>query len=142
MKKNHLQIGELAKRSGVSTDTLRFYEKSGLLSPVSRTESGYRLYDIDAVEQIQFILRGKEIGLSLDEIQELLAIRTEARLHTCAEVKSITQRKLNEIDRKIETLTRVRRSLNTLNSACCGEDKDDATHCSILEALANSPSHN
>lgn len=133
-----LQIGQLAKRAGVSSDTLRFYEKMGLLHPSSRTETGYRLYDEEAVSRIHFIIKGKRIGLTLEEIQELLDIRVEATQHSCAEVKGITQKKLDEIDQKIAELTEIRIALKTLNDACCGHVDDDASHCSILEALAQS----
>ncbi|WP_422126192.1 MerR family transcriptional regulator [Vibrio fluvialis] len=66
------QIGELAKRCGVSTDTLRFYEKNALISPAGRSDSGYRLYDEENQKQVSFILKAKELGLSLEEIKELL----------------------------------------------------------------------
>ncbi len=132
-----LQIGQLAKLSGVSGDTLRFYEKVGLLTPASRSDSGYRLYDSDAVSRVHFIMKGKRIGLTLEEIQELLEIRLEASQHSCAEVKGITQKKLDEIDEKIAELSRIRVALKKINDACCGHVDDDASHCSILEALAS-----
>ncbi|WP_205744017.1 Zn(2+)-responsive transcriptional regulator [Grimontia sedimenti] len=132
-----LQIGQLAKRSGVSGDTLRFYEKVGLLQPAARSESGYRLYDEGAVSHVYFIIKGKRIGLTLEEIQELLEIRVEATQHSCAEVKGITQKKLDELDEKIAELTEIRAALKKLNDACCGHVDDDASHCSILEALAS-----
>lgn len=132
-----LQIGQLAKRSGVSGDTLRFYEKVGLLQPAARSESGYRLYDEDAVSRVHFIIKGKRIGLTLEEIQELLEIRVEATQHSCAEVKGITQKKLDELDEKIAELSEIRAALKKLNDACCGHADDDASHCSILEALAS-----
>jgi MerR family Zn(II)-responsive transcriptional regulator of zntA len=128
-------IGELAKRSGVSADTLRFYEKNELLTPSGRSESGYRLYSEKDLDQVHFILNAKSIGLSLDEIKELLDIRLEATEHSCAEVKSITSAKLAVIDQKIAELTRIRVALITLNDACCGHSDDNASHCSILEAL-------
>lgn len=105
------QIGELAKRCGVSTDTLRFYEKNDLIAPATRTESGYRLYDEKSQQQVTFILKAKELGLSLEEIKELLEIRLEATEHSCAEVKAITSAKLAVIDQKIEELTRIRSAL-------------------------------
>ncbi|WP_325891072.1 Zn(2+)-responsive transcriptional regulator [Grimontia sp. NTOU-MAR1] len=132
-----LQIGQLAKRAGVSGDTLRFYEKVGLLQPAARSESGYRLYDEDAVSRVHFIIKGKRIGLTLEEIQELLEIRLEATQHSCAEVKGITQKKLDELDGKIAELTEIRIALKRINDACCGHVDDDASHCSILEALAS-----
>ncbi|MCG6348594.1 Zn(2+)-responsive transcriptional regulator [Vibrio fluvialis] len=129
------QIGELAKRCGVSTDTLRFYEKNALISPAGRSDSGYRLYDEENQKQVSFILKAKELGLSLEEIKELLEIRLEATEHSCAEVKSITSAKLVLIDEKIAELTRIRSALKKINDACCGHRDDDASHCSILAAL-------
>ncbi|AMF95548.1 Zn(2+)-responsive transcriptional regulator [Vibrio fluvialis] len=129
------QIGELAKRCGVSTDTLRFYEKNALISPAGRSDSGYRLYDEENQKQVSFILKAKELGLSLEEIKELLEIRLEATEHSCAEVKSITSAKLALIDEKIAELMRIRSALNKINDACCGHRDDDASHCSILAAL-------
>ena len=96
------QIGELAKRCQVSTDTLRFYEKNALIAPAGRSESGYRLYNEDNQQQVNFILKAKELGLSLEEIRELLEIKLEATVRSCAEVKAITSSKLAVIDQKIE----------------------------------------
>ncbi|MCG3730787.1 Zn(II)-responsive transcriptional regulator [Vibrio cincinnatiensis] len=129
------QIGELAKRCGVSSDTLRFYEKNALIKPAGRSESGYRLYDEANQQQVSFILKAKALGLSLDEIKELLDIKLEATEHSCAEVKSITSAKLKLIDEKIAELTRIRAALKKINDACCGDSDDDASHCSILAAL-------
>ena len=123
------------KRCGVSTDTLRFYEKNALISPAGRSDSGYRLYDEENQKQVSFILKAKELGLSLEEIKELLEIRLEATEHSCAEVKSITSAKLALIDEKIAELTRIRSALKKINDACCGHRDDDASHCSILAAL-------
>ncbi|MGF1691496.1 Zn(2+)-responsive transcriptional regulator [Photobacterium kagoshimensis] len=130
-------IGQLAKRSGVSSDTLRFYEKNGLLQPAGRSDSGYRLYSEENLSRVKFIMRSKAVGLSLDEIRELLDIRLEASQHSCAEVKAITQAKLDEVDTKIAELNRIRVALKKINDACCGHDDDNASHCSILEALGD-----
>lgn len=117
------QIGELAKRCGVSTDTLRFYEKNELIAPATRTESGYRLYDEKSQQQVTFILKAKELGLSLEEIKELLEIRLEATEHSCAEVKAITSAKLAVIDQKIEELTRIRSALKKSMMPAVGMSK-------------------
>lgn len=135
--KNMFQIGELAKRCGVTADTLRFYEKSNLIAPASRSDSGYRLYDENNQKQVTFILKSKALGLSLDEIKELLEIRLEATQHSCSEVKAITTAKLTLIDEKISELGRIRTALKKINDACCGHVDDDASHCSILGALAS-----
>ncbi|KJY84186.1 zinc-responsive transcriptional regulator [Vibrio galatheae] len=131
------QIGELAKRCNVSSDTLRFYEKNQLIKPAGRSASGYRLYNQENQHQVSFILKAKDLGLSLDEIRELLEIKLEATEHSCAEVKAITSAKLHVIDDKINELTRIRAALKKINDACCGHVDDDASHCSILEALAS-----
>ena len=131
------QIGELAKRCGVTTDTLRFYEKNGLIKPAGRSDSGYRLYSEDNQHQVAFVLKAKDLGLSLEEIKELLEIKLEATEHSCAEVKAITSAKLQTIDEKIEELTRIRQALKKINDACCGDVEDNASHCSILGALAS-----
>lgn len=128
------QIGELAKRCKVTSDTLRFYEKNQLIAPVGRSESGYRLYNEESQRQVRFILKAKEVGLSLDEIKELLGIKLEATEHSCSEVKAITSSKLELIDDKIAELIRIRAALKKINDACCGHDHD-ASHCSILAAL-------
>ncbi|EGU30024.1 zinc-responsive transcriptional regulator [Vibrio ichthyoenteri ATCC 700023] len=135
------QIGELAKRCGVSADTLRFYEKNALIKPAGRSESGYRLYSEENQKQVVFILKAKELGLSLDEIKELLEIKLEATEHSCAEVKAITTTKLHVIDEKISELKRIRSALKKINDACCGHIDDNASHCSILGALASEESH-
>ncbi|WP_321283337.1 Zn(2+)-responsive transcriptional regulator [uncultured Vibrio sp.] len=129
------QIGELAKRCGVSADTLRFYEKNGLIKPAGRSASGYRLYNEENQKQVRFILKAKELGLSLGEIRDLLEIKLEATEHSCAEVKAITTAKLELVDEKINELTKIRRALKKINDACCGHVDDDASHCSILAAL-------
>ncbi|MFA0088538.1 zinc-responsive transcriptional regulator [Vibrio sp. 10N.286.49.C2] len=128
------QIGELAKRCKVTADTLRFYEKNGLFQPAGRSGSGYRLYSEESQAQVTFILKAKALGLSLDEIKELLGIKLEATEHSCSEVKSITSAKLKVIDDKIAELTRIRNALKRINDACCGTGHD-ASHCSILAAL-------
>ncbi|BDR12157.1 Zn(2+)-responsive transcriptional regulator [Vibrio sp. STUT-A11] len=128
-------IGELAKRCGVTADTLRFYEKNGLIKPAERSESGYRLYNEENQKQVRFILKAKELGLSLCEIRDLLEIKLEATEHSCAEVKAITTAKLELVDEKINELTKIRRALKKINDACCGHVDDDASHCSILAAL-------
>ncbi|MGF1687763.1 Zn(2+)-responsive transcriptional regulator [Photobacterium japonica] len=133
-------IGQLAKRCEVSSDTLRFYEKNGLLVPSGRSDSGYRLYSEDDLSRIRFILRAKAVGLSLEEIRELLDIQLEACQHSCAEVKAITQAKLDAVDSKIAELKRIRRALKKVNDACCGHADDNASHCSILGALGEEDS--
>jgi len=130
------RIGELAQKLSVSTDTLRYYEKHKLLSATSRADNGYRFYNEEALKIMQFIIRAKSIGFSLNEINDLLSIKIDKASHSCADVKSFTQHKLDQVNNKIAELDRFKGSLELLVDACCGGE-EQATHCSILSALEN-----
>ncbi|HEX4940167.1 MAG TPA: heavy metal-responsive transcriptional regulator, partial [Candidatus Kapabacteria bacterium] len=93
-----MKIGEIAKASGVGIDTLRYYEKEGLLRPAGRSDSGYRHYDRQAVQQMQFILKAKALGFSLQEIRELLSLRIDREHQPCSSVKDLAQAKLKNIE--------------------------------------------
>ena len=129
-----MKIGQIAKASGVRIDTLRYYEKEGLIRPASRTEAGYREYDDGAIQQMQFILKAKALGFSLQEIRELLSLRIDREHHPCSEVKDLAQSKLASIEEKIEELQRMHRALKRISDNCCG-GPEPAIHCSILDAL-------
>ena len=128
------KIGEIAKRLNVSTDTLRYYEKQGLLSSSFRSRSGYRLYNDQDIAQLQFVLRAKKVGFTLNEIRELLAIKIDKEGHSCQQVKQFTEEKISYLEGKITELSLIVNSLRLLNQSCCGGD-ESATHCSILSAL-------
>lgn len=128
------RIGELATICEIKTDTLRFYEKHGLLAPSSRSESGYRLYTKDDAAKLQFILRAKAVGFTLNEIAELLSIELDKSNWACADVKGLVDNKLEQVQAKIAELMQFEKSLQLLSDACCG-GPDSAEHCSILEAL-------
>ena len=128
------KIGELAKRCEVSADTIRFYEKSGLLSQPQRTDAGYRLYAVEDESKVKFIRRAKQVGFTLQEVSELLSIRVEKHQHTCAEVKSIADDKIDELEIRISELKRFQHSLMNLSDKCCGGE-ESASGCSILDAL-------
>jgi MerR family Zn(II)-responsive transcriptional regulator of zntA len=127
-------IGELSRHTGFQVETLRFYEKQGLLEPVSRTESGYREYDEDSLKQLQFIQQAKSVGFSLNEISELLTLRVERDQHSCGDVKTIAEHKLEKIENKIKELKNMRKALHKITDACCG-GLEPATSCTILNAL-------
>lgn len=133
------RIGELAKRYQIKTDTLRFYDKHKLLTPSSRTESGYRIYTEADAERLQFIIRAKAIGFSLTDISELLSIELDKSNWACADVKGVVDAKLKEVLSKIEELNYFKNSLQSLSDACCG-GPESAEHCSILEALESNSS--
>lgn len=136
MNQNTLQIGALAKKCGVSTDTLRYYEKHGLLTPAMRSEAGYRLYSAGDIARIEFIVSAKDVGFTLREISELLELEVTRDQRTCEQVKAVVDDKIEVVQQKVLELTRIQRSLSTLSAACCG-GSEPATHCTILETLAD-----
>ena len=129
-------IGKLAKASGTPIETIRFYEREGLLPAAPRTESGYRLYDKDAAKRLRFIARAKTLGFTLAEIRELLALQDHpsASRSGRAEVKAITQHKLEDIEKRIADLKRMQQVLTHLAEECSG--KGGVTHCPIIETLS------
>lgn len=123
-------IGTLAKRAGVSIDTVRYYEKSGLLAPQARLASGYRRYSDPQVARLRFIRRAQELGFSLADIRELLGISAQRDV---ARIKRSAERKLAEVDKRIAALQRVRNGLSGLIEQCPGHGR--AAECPILKAL-------
>lgn len=129
-----MQIGQMAKKLGVKADTLRFYEKNGLLTPSTRSETGYRYYSNDDFQRAMFILRCKKVGFTLSDIKDLLSIRIDRSSHCCEQVKSRTTAKRVEVESRIAELQRFHHSLTQLEAACCG-GAESAEYCSILDAL-------
>jgi MerR family Zn(II)-responsive transcriptional regulator of zntA len=132
---NSLRIGELAKATGTSNETLRFYETRGLLAPLRRSEAGYRLFAPDAIARVNFIIRARKMDFSLKEIDELLGLQVDRRKSTCGEVKRLADAKLESIDEKLAELNRMKLALQAITRVCRGGDTP-ATECSILDALA------
>lgn len=131
-----LSIGQLAKSAHMGISTIHFYEKHGLIPKASRRPSGYRQYGADDVRRLHFIRRAKELGFSLQEIHELLALRSRPG-NGVAKVKRVTQRKLAEVEHKIAELQRLRKVLAELVEACPGAG--GAEHCPILRAFDDVP---
>lgn len=131
-----LRTGELAKRAGVNVESLRFYEREGLLPEPPRRPSGYRRYPADAVARVRFIKRAQELGFSLAEIRELLAIGTDPE-GTCGEVKEHMQSKITAVQRKIVDLQRIEQALHDLTERCPGNTTSD--RCPILQSLELMP---
>lgn len=127
-----LTIGEVARQAGVGVETVRFYERQGLLEEPERRASGYRQYDVEAVAVLRFIRRAKELGFTLREIKGLLALRLDASA-TRAEVRQQAKVKVTDIEAKIADLQRMRDVLVKLVKKCHGDGA--ATGCPILEAL-------
>jgi Zn(II)-responsive transcriptional regulator len=129
----HLTIGKLAQRADVGVETLRYYERRGLIEPERRTSSGYRLYHHDALRRLRFIRRAQALGFSLDEISELLSL-SEQPAESAAEVKQLAQSKIDDIASRILDLTRMKRALSKLEQNCPGHEGSTA-ECPILAAL-------
>ena len=127
-----LTIGEVAKRSGIGLETVRFYERKGLIEEPPRTDSGYRQYPEYVVARLRFIRRAKELGFSLKEISELFSLRVDPDT-TCADVKRRTDLKILDIEQKMSTLQTMKRALTKLAASCTG--RGPTSDCPILEAL-------
>ena len=125
-------IGQIAKRAGVGVETVRFYERKGLIEQPRNRTAGYRVYPEDVVPRIQFIRHAKDLGFTLKEIGELLSLRPDPRTN-CAAVKERAQGKMADIDEKIASLSRMQRSLAKLVDAC--DRRAQTAECPILEAL-------
>lgn len=128
-----LTIGKVARRSGVSVETLRFYERRGLIEPRDRTESGYRLYDREVLRRLRFLRRAQALGFSLDEISELLALSADPS-RSAAEVKRLARAKIADIESRIRDLERMRDGLASLERHCPGH-RGTTAECPILAAL-------
>jgi len=125
-------IGKVAKRAGIDIETIRFYERQGLIEEPPRTESGYRKYPGESVARLHFIKRVEELGFSLNEIKELLFLRQDEHA-TKADIKKRTLEKIEDVKRKRKELTRVLRVLEHLASTCDGHGP--VGDCPILGAL-------
>ena len=125
-------IGQVAKQAGVGVETVRFYEREGLLEEPERRESGYRQFDEDVVDRLRFIRRAKELGFTLKEIKELLGLRVDPAT-TCADVKQRAEEKVSDIENKIRTLQRMKRALVKLTKEC--RSNGPTSECPILDAL-------
>jgi Zn(II)-responsive transcriptional regulator len=123
-------IGQLAKRAGVATDTVRYYERNAMLTPARRTKSGYRRYGETELKRLRFIRRAKVLGFTLADIRELLSLSDERNV---AKVKLAAEAKLAEVEQRLAELERIRNGLRTLVAACPGHGRAEA--CPILNAL-------
>jgi MerR family mercuric resistance operon transcriptional regulator len=127
-----LTIGQVASRAGIGVETVRFYERQGLLEEPARKESGYRQYPEEVVARLRFIGRAKELGFTLKEIKELLSLRLDPTT-TCADVKRRAQEKIADIEAMVATLQRMKKALVKLTKECSG--RGPTSECPILEAL-------
>lgn len=127
MTTKRLTIGQVAQKAGIGVETVRFYEREGLVAEPPRSDSGYRDYPPDTVARLLFIRRAKELGFTLKEIKELLSLRpTRSR----SGIRALAQAKIADIDAKIELLKQIKQALGRLVSEC-----PSGAECPILQAL-------
>lgn len=127
-----MHIGDLAAELGLNPKTIRYYEGIGLVPEPERTASGYRLYDMSDLERLRFILKAKSIGLNLEEITEILALRTQNR-QPCERVRAVVDAKLAAIDEQLRTLTELRRDLIKLRDEAQETRRCEGNFCNLIE---------
>ena len=130
-----LTIGELAERAGVTAEAIRYYEREGVIPPAARGGAGrYRLYGVADAERLRFVRRARELGFSLEEVRELLALAADDPTRPCGEVNRIARTHLAQVEAKLAQLTALRTELHRLIDAC---DADVLlADCSLLGALS------
>lgn len=133
-----LTIGRVAERAGVGVETVRFYEREGLIDQPARPRSGYRTYPERVISELRFIRRSQELGFSLREVDELMSLRLDPEANS-ADVKVRAEAKISEIEEKIADLQRMRDALRQLTAACDGNRPVE--ECPILEALDTEGNH-
>ncbi|KIU52900.1 MULTISPECIES: Cu(I)-responsive transcriptional regulator [Pseudomonas] len=127
-----MNIGQAAKRTGLSAKMIRYYESIGLLKPASRSDSGYRLYQQDDLHALAFIKRSRDLGFSLEEVAKLLTLWQD-RQRASADVKALANEHIADLNRRIDELVSLRDTLSELVAHCQGDDRPD---CPILKDLA------
>ena len=128
-------IGELSNQTGIKPETIRYFEKIGLMSAAERQENGYRRYRDAHVRQLQFIQRCRKLGFSQHEIRDLVGVFEHAEAHTRAEVKAITASHLADIRGRIHELQKLESALDVLTRQCEGDHRP-ASECPILASLS------
>jgi MerR family mercuric resistance operon transcriptional regulator len=124
-------IGALARDSGVNIETIRYYERIGVMPKPARSMGGYRLYSSGDLKRLTFIRRGRELGFTLDELRDLLRL-VDGHAYTCAEVRAMTLDHVADIRRKISDLRQLERVMTDISSRCSGKRIPD---CPIVDAL-------
>jgi MerR family copper efflux transcriptional regulator len=127
-----LTIGRLARLGGVNLETIRYYEREGLLPRPPRTRAGYRIFPRDAAQRLRFIKRAQQLGFALTEIRELLALRVKQGTKR-DQIRARAEAKISDIEQKIQTLTAMKRALAQLTTQCSG--CGPVSECPILESL-------
>jgi MerR family transcriptional regulator, copper efflux regulator len=128
----HLTIGKVALAGGTAIDTVRYYEREGLIEKPARSAAGYRHYRPDVIARLRFIRQAKELGFTLSEIRELLTLKV-APGKSCADVKSRAEAKIADIEQRVARLNRMKGALGKLATACSG--RGPTSECPILDAI-------
>lgn len=128
---DEFSIGILSERSGVNVETIRYYEKIGVMPIPARSAAGYRVYDLDHLRRLHFVRRGRELGFSLDELRGLLHL-VDGHAYTCGEVHELTIRHLADIRQKIRDLRRLEKVMSEMAAQCTRNKVPD---CPIVDAL-------
>ncbi|RVU84722.1 Zn(2+)-responsive transcriptional regulator [Leucothrix sargassi] len=129
-----MRIGELSKKCNIPVETIRYYEKEGLIPAPPRQTSGYRDYPESSLSFLHFIQSAKAVGFSLNECRDLLSIFVSRDSHTCQEVKALSEQKLADLKSQMEGLARMHQTLKAISDACCG-GHESAANCAILNTL-------
>ncbi|MBI2843908.1 MAG: MerR family DNA-binding protein [Armatimonadetes bacterium] len=127
-----MTIGQVAIQAGVGVETIRFYERRGLIEEPPRRDSGYREYPQEAVTRLRFIKHAQRLGFTLAEISELLSLRVDPNT-SCADIKGLAEAKIADIEGRIQALEKMKSVLLDLNAQCGG--RGSTSECPILEAL-------
>ena len=136
-----LTIGKVARRAEVGVETIRFYERKGLIDEPPRRESGYRQYPEETISRLRFIKRAKELGFTLREIKELMKLQVDSSsTTTCDEVRNLAKEKITDVRDKIRMLQGMEAALARLIGSC--RKRVVTSNCPILEALDNKPGGN
>lgn len=128
-----MKVGELAKKAGINLETMRYYERIGLMPKPNRKESGYRYYDETDLARVRFIVRSKELGFTLKETKELLSMRIDSDTK-CEDVKDLAQRKITDIQMRIKDLESIASHLQSLVNQCT-DGQMSLEECPIVNAL-------
>lgn len=129
----HYKVGEIAKKSGVNVETLRYYEQIKIMPKPKRKESRYRIYNENDFKRLLFIKRAKELGFTLKEIKELLELKIEST-STCGDIKHLAEHKLKDIEERIKDLNMIKKSLVKLIKQCISEQVS-SDECPIIESI-------
>ena len=132
-EKRDFTVGDLATRSGCKVETVRYYEKTGLMPDPPRTEGGHRIYSLEHLKRLFFIRRSRDLGFPIDQVKELLRFVDEPD-HTCGEVRGMAMLQARAVQEKIDVLKKLQKALNEMAARCKG-GKYTVEDCPIVDAL-------